>query len=223
MATYIDFTTQVLILIISLVIHENAHARMAYILGDDTAKNMGRFSLNPLKHLHPVGTVLPFIMYFFKVPPIGFARPVKFNHYNFKHPIIYTILTAFAGPLANLVIAVLALLLFNRLIFLPVELLNCTNEFIHKIYYINAILFFFNLLPIPPMDGSRLYISFILKYSPKAASLTEWFLIGVCVAIVFNTDLCKWAFNIEGNALELYFSWCSKTLIQLLMPVLSTG
>ena len=73
------------------------------------------------------------------------------------------------------------------------------------------------------MDGSRLYISVILKYSPKAASITEYFSLGVFVFLAMTPEFFRRVFNIEGDALELYFSWCSNTLIQFLMPVLSTG
>lgn len=157
--TILNFLTNAVIFIFSLVIHEIAHARTAYYLGDPTAKNMGRLSLNPLKHLSLIGTLIPIILYISHMPMFGFAKPVPYNPEYFKKPKRDMILVGIAGPIANFLLAIITLLIFVKLHAYSVPYLN---DILRTMISINLVLCFFNLIPIPPLDGSIIYMSSII-------------------------------------------------------------
>lgn len=141
-----------IIIIFSAIFHEFFHAWMAYQLGDSTAKYAGRLTLNPLKHMDMMGTVIiPLFLLFFAGGFIGWAKPVPYNPYNLRDQKWGSTKVAFAGPGSNFLIA----LIFSCLLrFAPV-----TASFyiaISWIIYINIFLALFNLIPIPPLDGSKL-------------------------------------------------------------------
>jgi Zn-dependent protease len=139
-------------LIIAFTLHEFAHAYVAYKFGDDTAKRQGRLTLNPMSHLDPIGTILIFIIGF------GWARPVPVNRFFFKNPRLAGILVSIAGPLSNLLLVLIAFLFWYICIVtgmvaqLPTAVIDFLNIFID----LNLVLFIFNLLPIPPLDGYRI-------------------------------------------------------------------
>ncbi|NMD70018.1 site-2 protease family protein [Bacillus sp. DNRA2] len=147
-----DLPYVVVTLIIAFSVHEFAHALVAYKFGDSTAKNQGRLTLNPLKHLDPFGTILIFIAGF------GWARPVPVNRFFFKKPRLAGILVSVAGPLSNLFLASLAYLAWYGMLRFGLggmaeeNLLSFFNIFIQ----LNMVLFVFNLLPFPPLDGYRI-------------------------------------------------------------------
>nr|WP_239558534.1 site-2 protease family protein [Peribacillus deserti] len=137
-------------MIIAFTLHEFAHAFVAYKFGDPTAQKQGRLTLNPAVHLDPLGTLLLLVAGF------GWARPVPVNRHYFKNPRLAGILVSIAGPLSNLVIAVIGFMIFFG--FAGAGILQ-DNEyvfnFLQTLIEINIILFVFNLLPFPPLDGYR--------------------------------------------------------------------
>jgi Zn-dependent protease len=140
-------------ILFGLTIHESAHAWVAWRLGDPTAKMLGRLTLNPLKHLDPIGTIALFLFRF------GWAKPVPIDPSYFRHPTRDFALAALAGPVANLLTAAVSGLLIRLLIIVgvtgfPILILTYFVLF-------NLILCFFNLIPIPPLDGSRLVYYFL--------------------------------------------------------------
>lgn len=154
------------IILLSLSVHETAHGFMAWRLGDPTAKNLGRLTLNPAKHLDPVGFLCMLLAGF------GWANPVPVNSRYFKKPRRDIALVGFAGPLSNLLLAVVFLLLLRFLGFgvlyrLPISsqlhfnLIYFTILFLYYGVYMNVTLAVFNLLPIPPLDGSRIFYIFL--------------------------------------------------------------
>ena len=136
-------------LIIAITIHEFAHAFLADRLGDPTPQLQGRLSLNPLKHLDPVGTLM---LLFFR---FGWGKPVEFDPYNLRHPRRDAALISLAGPAVNLVLATLLALILK---FSPSSLFSV---FLIPIILININLAIFNLLPVPPLDGAKILYGFL--------------------------------------------------------------
>ncbi|MBP9900583.1 MAG: site-2 protease family protein [Verrucomicrobiota bacterium] len=156
----IDGLTQFLALIVLLTFHEFGHAWMAAKCGDDTAKDQGRCSLNPLVHIDPIGTVvLPLMMIFLSMSGsglsrfmIGWAKPVPVNPGNLRNPKVDDILISLAGPWMNLLLAVVLVGLARMGLIAHVPAMT---SFCLMTAYISLILCFFNLIPIPPLDGSH--------------------------------------------------------------------
>jgi len=157
------------ILALSIAAHEMMHALISYRLGDDTAKHMGRISLNPLKHIDPIATVaLPLFLILIGLPPIGAAKPVIFNPNRIKYEEFGVALVAVAGPLTNLLLAVFFGLLLS---------LSPTGGVVEIIatlgLYINVGFFVFNMIPYPPLDGSRILYAFAPEPLQRAMRAIE--------------------------------------------------
>ena len=136
------------IILFSMVLHELSHGLVAYWLGDTTAKDDGRLTLNPLKHLDPfMSVLLPMMLYFMNAPVFGGAKPVPVNSRNLKGKEWGMALVALAGPLMNFILAFIGFLVFRFGGYSDIAV-----QFVH----INLGFMIFNLLPIPPLDGSRL-------------------------------------------------------------------
>lgn len=150
-----------IILILSIVVHEVAHGYSAYLFGDLTAKYQGRLTFNPIKHIDPIGSViLPFFMSLIPGGVIlGWAKPVPINPYNFKRRRLGEFVTAFAGPLSNIIIATIFIILIKFS-----DMLGLSTVFVQLcfvIVLINSVLALFNLIPIPPLDGYRILSVFL--------------------------------------------------------------
>lgn len=148
------------LLIISLSVHEYAHARMSTAFGDPTPGQQGRLTLNPLAHLDPFGLLVLVVAGF------GWAKPVMIDMRYYKRRNLGLVLTSLAGPAANLAITVLILLVFKGLFLLPLSnsrLITSFFEVLQQAAFLNVMLFVFNMLPIPPLDGSRLVTAALYK------------------------------------------------------------
>lgn len=150
----------IIILIISAIAHEMAHGYAADALGDPTPRLQGRLSVNPLRHLDPVGSfLLPLLTYNIGGFIFGWAKPVQFNPYNLKHPKRDEMIIAIAGPLSNACIAIIfgVMVRFNEVLQLPITMVTLAS----LVVIINLSLMVFNLVPIPPLDGSKLLLNSI--------------------------------------------------------------
>jgi Zn-dependent protease len=151
-----DITIVLLSLIISMTIHEFMHGYVGYKLGDTTAHDQGRISLNPLKHIDPFMTIiLPAITLIIFHVPILAAKPVPFNPEKVKYGDYGAALLAAAGPVSNILLAIMAALIYNH-----VNSSLFVSNALHIFIILNVILFVFNLVPIPPLDGSRILYAF---------------------------------------------------------------
>ncbi|MHC4068664.1 MAG: site-2 protease family protein [Planctomycetota bacterium] len=157
-------------LVVGLTIHEAAHALSAKWLGDRGPQKAGRITLNPFKHLSPLGTLALFVLGF------GWGKPVVVNLYNFRKPKLYYLLSSLAGPASNLMLSAVALaVLYLR----PPVLI--TYVFV-SIFLVNVILAVVNLLPIPPLDGSKIWPCIIPGARPTVSS--KWSKIWMAVLLV---------------------------------------
>lgn len=182
----INFIFSIAVLIISVIVHEVSHGYTAHIMGDPTAKNAGRLSLNPLKHLDPIGSVLvPFITYLGGGFIFGWAKPVPYNPHNLRNQKWGPGIVAIAGPLSNFLVAgVFGLIIRNgqALTFLPISFFEIAS----LVVFINLILGIFNLVPIPPLDGSKIVFSFLpYKWKNIEFFLERWGFIFLIVFILF--------------------------------------
>lgn len=173
-----------IIIVVSAVFHEFAHGWSAYRLGDSTAKNAGRLTLNPLAHLDPFGTVvLPLFLLFTSGIFLGWAKPVPYDPRNLRDQKYGSLKVGIAGPAANLIIA-LILGLFSRFsgYFVVAGVLpSVFFQFLAIIIYINIFLALFNLLPFPPLDGSKVFADLFPK---QWAAFEKIGLIGIFLALV---------------------------------------
>jgi Zn-dependent protease len=186
---------QLPILLITLTIHEFSHGYVAFLLGDDTAKRAGRLTLNPISHIDPFGLIMLFIV------RIGWAKPVPINPYNFQNYKRDTALSAAAGPAANFIFAIFLSLIFNLLRKADPTILYTASGFtqfwLGMLLYailINLALGLFNLLPIPPMDGSKILGGFMsdemyYKYTAQEQRGAQILMIILLISFVFRLNV----------------------------------
>jgi Zn-dependent protease len=196
--------------VIGLTVHEFSHAFAAYKLGDNTAKSEGRLTLNPLKHIDWLGFFLIIIAGF------GWAKPVTFNPNNLKKKHRDEIIISLAGPLSNFIIAIL-FLFFARLIY-SLDYFNSTTlglEIVNLIIIwgvINFSLFVFNLIPIPPLDGSHFYLTYLQDINPKLMmNMYRW-----GTFFLFAIIIAENKFNLNILHLSDFINFLSKFFMNLM-------
>ena len=177
-------------ILIGLTVHEYMHAKVAHLLGDDTAFQDGRITLNPIKHIDIIGFI--FILF----AGFGWAKPVMFNPEKLKNPRRDEMLIAIAGPFANFITAICFAIILKILILVfpnheNTEILFLGNIIITCIF-INLGLFVFNMIPLPPLDGSHLLIKFL-----KIKSLTERLLYRYGTIVLFLIIIIESQFNMK--------------------------
>ncbi len=212
-----SFPIMILAILVALTVHEWAHAFVAWKLGDDTARWAGRLTLNPIAHIDPLGAIL------FLLVGFGWAKPVPVDARNFRHPVRDNALVALAGPVSNLILAFAVVLVIS---FIPVQdrsiLIEASSPttaqaawsiFLNFLSYslrINLALMAFNLLPIPPLDGSnilRLFIPWRVRDRyEEAMQYGPWILLGVILVESFLNIpiLSAWVFGISDAALWFF-------------------
>jgi len=176
-------------LVVALTVHEFAHAWVASLLGDDYARRQGRVSLNPFRHLSLLGTLAIFVLRF------GWGKPVPVNLYNFKNPKRDYLLCSLAGPAANILLLAVSLLVMlwtaQTYRFGPdgAVWMDLAHLLLYMLVAINAVLAVINLLPVPPLDGSKIWPCLIPKVKPSFSPRTRWLAVAVLIALVYTDSL----------------------------------
>ena len=189
----VDIFFQLIVFLFAISVHESAHAWMANRCGDPTARMLGRISLNPLKHIDPVGTILlPAIALLTHIPVLGWAKPTPVDPHNFKNPVRDDILTAVVGPISNFVVATAATLVLaaialaapgGRIIVQAIVVgvrelgdsaLAPFALLLYELLVINVVLAVFNLIPVPPLDGSHVLRHFLSEPVRRAYDTIGW-------------------------------------------------
>jgi len=188
-----EYLFSISILIFSIVIHEVSHGAVANRLGDPTAKYAGRLTLNPIKHLDPIGSIiLPILLVIMTGKGIGWAKPVPVNPYNFRDQKYGSLKVAVAGPAANLAVALIFGLLLRflpGLNFIPIGIYSAFSF----IVTINILLAIFNLIPIPPLDGSHILFTFLPESAQRIKIILNQYGFFILIFLIF---FLPWFFNI---------------------------
>jgi Zn-dependent protease len=187
-------------LLYSIILHELAHGWVADRMGDPTAKWQGRLTLNPLKHLDPIGTIMLFIVGF------GWAKPVPVNFNNIRDTRRGLILVSSAGIITNMALAFLAIFLFQLL---SPEPGGAAATLLYYMAQINIMLAAFNLIPIPPLDGSKILMGFLSERWQYSLSRLEPYGFFVIIGLLFLGAL---------DPLIAFFRWIILALIRILLP-----
>lgn len=203
-------------LVIGIVVHESAHAIAAYALGDHTARSRGRVSLNPLNHIDPFGTVLlPLIMILAGGPVFAFAKPVPVYVSNLKNPRRDEVLISLAGPASNIVLAIISALLLRGMPGFTLaspfsgEFANFLVGFLFTAMSVNLSLAFFNLIPLPPLDGSSILVPFLkgrtlqTYYEIQRYSMPILIVVLYVLPSVLHIDVLGWYFGVTVDPLFL--------------------
>lgn len=213
MYSIVLWLSKVLILIGSIIIHEVSHGYSAYLLGDTTAKRMGRLSLNPIKHIDPMGTIaIPVIMLIISGGSFafGYAKPVPINPANFPDERKGMLFTGAAGPVSNILLAIIGGVGFRVLNVLGAFSTNA-GAFVGQLFIylviMNLVLAFFNLIPIPPLDGSRIVQRFLSSRTRYRYHQLEPYGFGIIILVSF----------LLPSVFQTYMSWTVSPIAGLLL------
>ncbi len=205
----------------SIVFHEVAHGYVALLLGDHTAKDAGRLTLNPLKHVDPVGTImLPAIMALVGGPIFGYAKPVPLDPRYYKNLRSGMLFVGLAGPATNLVLATVSGLIVRMSGGIPGRLVNPVGYWVLAALYllcmVNLLLMFINLIPIPPLDGSRVIPIFLSDAGMRVYAQVEQVGIWIVLAVIFASFFLP----ASGlNPLDWYFRHTVDPVLRLILGI----
>ncbi|MBX7200839.1 MAG: site-2 protease family protein [Rhodospirillaceae bacterium] len=205
--------------ILAITLHEAAHGYVALLFGDPTAKERGRLSLNPLRHVDPFGTViLPGLLMLAKVPFLmGWAKPVPVDFSRLRHPRRDMVWVAAAGPGLNIALAVISALLFHGLASLPEDWQLFGQTLLTNSLLFNVMLAVFNMIPLPPLDGGRVAVGLLpLRAAQSLARLEKYGILALIVLLVALPSLG----SLIGRDLNL-FAWIILPIVERVVELIA--
>jgi Zn-dependent protease len=219
------FTIWALPVIIAITFHEAAHGFAAHRLGDDTAWRLGRVTLNPIKHIDPFGTILLPGMLLLTGSPVlfGYAKPVPVNFSALQHPRRDMILVAAAGPAINIVLAVIAGLLFHGVPYLPDTAAQWLADNLRNALLLNVMLAVFNLFPLPPLDGGRILVGLLPRPAAMAVSRIEPYGLFILIGLLILLPLLSTQLGADVDVIGRWLAVGSRAIIKAIIFITGNG
>jgi Zn-dependent protease len=213
-----EASTWILPLLIAIPFHEASHGFVANLLGDDTAKRLGRVTFNPLKHVDPFGTiVLPLLLFVTGGFLFGYARPVPVNFRALRDPRFGSVLVAAAGPAMNIALAFAAAWLVFAAILLPVTAAQWALFNLRNAILINVVLAVFNMLPIPPLDGGRVAVGLLPRPLAIPLARLERFGIPLVILLLFVAPVIGERIGVDLDVIRWILAWPVERLVDLII------
>ncbi len=214
-----DLSVWVVPLVLAITFHEAAHGFVAHRLGDNTAWQLGRVSFNPLRHIDPFGTlILPAMLLFAHSPFLfGYAKPVPVNFRNLNNPKLDMVWVALAGPITNILLALVAGLALHALPLAPANSAQWIFDNLKNALLINAVLAVFNMMPIPPLDGGRVAVGLLPRPLALPLSRLEPYGMMILIALLILLPLAGSQFGLNLDVISRILREATDAIIRLLL------